>query len=293
MFILTAIMTWVSTYYERMVVTTGELTISMSTLVQLIRYTNAAYTATMIIVKLSIGVFFLKLFTRANFKWQRYTIISMMGLSTAFGLIYLIMTFATCGIMVQSQKTTAMHTGTDWCPIQNAFVDVSIAYSALNVVTDVAFTLLAVIALWGAKMDRMTKITASVLLAIGSVGCVASIMRIVIQTPLSDIRVAGVLLGLWSVIEAGMCITAASLITLRPLVQPVIEKARSSLNSISKGSRADSNASTPSSPANMSLVKSNVSHELCDLERGNKSTVLVTRTFEIKEKDSDSWSQQS
>jgi len=286
-------MTWISTYYERMVVSTGELTISIATLVQLIRFTNAAYTATMIVAKLSIGVFFLKLFTRASFNWQRYTIMAMMGVSTAFGLVYLIMTFATCGIMVQSQKTTALHTGSDWCPIQDAFVNVSIAYSVLNIVTDVAFTVLAIIVLWGAKMDRMTKVTASVLLAVGSVGCIASIMRVVIQTPLSDIRLAGVLLGLWSVIEAGMCITAASLITLRPLVQPVIEKARSSLSSISKGSRDDSAASSPSSSPNISLVKSNVSHEMYDLERGNKSAVLVTRTFEIREKDSDSWSQQS
>jgi len=284
----------VATYYERMLVSTGKLTISMSTLVQLIRYTNAAYTAAMIVTKLSIGIFFLKLFTRASFKWQRHTIIFLMCVSTVFGFVYLVMTFATCGIMVQSQKTTAMHTGSDWCPIQNAFVDVSIAYSAMNIFTDVCFTLLAVLALWTAKLDRTTKLTASVLLAVGSVGCVASIMRIVIQTPLSDIRLAGVLLSLWSVIEAGMCITAASLITLRPLIQPVLEKARSSLSStFSKGSRADSTASAAQSSANLSLVKSNAGVELGDLEKGNKSVVFVTKTFEIKGKDSDSWSQQS
>lgn len=65
----------------------------------------------MLFVKISLGLFFLKLFaTSAGHKWQRIVIWAFMGVSTALGVVYLILTVATCGIMVQSQKTTSMHT---------------------------------------------------------------------------------------------------------------------------------------------------------------------------------------
>lgn len=293
-FFVTTLLVFVATWAEKYVVATGTLPMmSVSALVQLIRYSNAGYTLTMIIAKFSIGVFFLKLFTSTSFKWQRYAIMTLMGISTLCGTAYLIMTFATCGIMVQSQKTTAMHTGSDWCPSQDAFVDVSITYSAVNIFTDFAFTIMAVLVLCQAQMDRATKISASVLLTLGSIGCVASIMRILVQTPLGDIRLAGVLLGIWSMTEAGLCITAASLITIRPLVQPVIDKARSSFSSISSFSKG-SQASGSAGSGDQSLIKSAAGNELEDLEKQNRSAVYVTKTFEIHGRQSeDRWSEKS
>ena len=287
-------MTFIATKSEYIVVDTGVLNMSMNALVQLIRYTNIVYTLAMIIVKISIGIFFLKLFSTTSFKWQRWTILGLMIASTIIGLAYLIMTFATCAIMVQSQKTTAMHTGTDWCPIQDTFVSISITYSVFNIVTDFVWTGLAIIALARAKMSTSTKVSASFLLILGSIGCIASIMRVVAQAPVTDIRLAGVVLAQWSNIEAGMCIIAGSLMTLRPLVQPAIEKARSTFSSMSsKSSRTDSNASSQKSSGNISVIKSFRSQE-SDLEKGS-DCVVITKTFTVSEKavDSDSWSTKS
>lgn len=275
-------------------VDTGVLNMSMNALVQLIRYTNIVYSLTMIIVKISIGIFFLKLFSTTSFKWQRWTIIGLMVVSTILGLAYLIMTFATCAIMVQSQKTTALHTGTDWCPIQDTFVRISITYSVFNIITDFVWTGLAIVALVRAKMSTSTKLSASCLLSFGAIGCIASIMRVVAQAPVTDIRLAGVVLAQWSNIEAGMCIIAGSLMTLRPLVQPAIEKARSAMSS-KASTRAGSDASSRELSGNVSTVKSFRSQE-SDLEKGGDVGVTVTKTWTVTEKavlDDETWSNKS
>lgn len=288
-------MTFVATKSEYIVVDIGVLNMALNALVQLIRYTNIVYSLTMIIVKISIGIFFLKLFTTTSFKWQRWTIMGLMVVSTIIGLAYLIMTFATCAIMVQSQKTTALHTGTDWCPIQDTFVDISITYSVFNIITDVVWTSLAIVALVRAKMSTSTKISASCLLIFGAIGCIASVMRVVAQAPVTDIRLAGVVLAQWSNIEAGMCIIAGSLMTLRPLVQPAIEKARSTFSSMSsKASRTGSNSSSQELSGNVSVVKSFRSQE-SDLEKGDMG-VTITKTFTVSDKavlDDETWSNKS
>lgn len=111
LYMVTAALTYASTYHLTSYVKTNTISVSINTLVQLIRYANAAYSLTMLTVKISLGLFFLKLFaTSTNYKWQRMTIWVLMGLSTVLGIVYLIMTVATCGIMIQSQKTTQMHT---------------------------------------------------------------------------------------------------------------------------------------------------------------------------------------
>lgn len=239
----------------------------------------------MITVKISIGFFFLKLFT-TGFRWQRILVYTLVSISSIFGAIYLIMTFATCGIMVRSQATTPLHTGSDWCAIQDTFVNISIVWSVLNAVTDITFQALSVQILWNAKLNLGTKISASMLLVLGSIGGVASIARIVVQTPLNDIRLSGVLLVLWSNIEAGLCITAASAITLRPLFQTWVENTKlalSSINGQSVDSKQSSSSSTPFS-SKRGLVEEDVEMGKC------KGQVTITTVYEVKTSDADACS---
>ncbi|TKX26180.1 hypothetical protein C1H76_1533 [Elsinoe australis] len=303
--IATCILTYICISVEKNFITTGNLTMPITTLVQVIRFSNAAYSLTMILVKISIAIFFLKLFA-LSFKWQRVLIIASTALSTALGIAYLIFTVASCGIMVQSQKTTPFKTGSDWCPVQETFVRFSITWSVINAVTDLLFAALAVQVLWGAKMPAATKASAIVLILFGCVGGVASCVRVAVQLPLGDIRIAGVLLGLWSNVEAGVCITAASAITLRPLFQTVVEKAKSSfgssvrsrtagMSSSGKGSSGGSklgkvwkkgHGASSSSASTTSSTKDVM--EMVDLEEGEreKLDVVVTRTWRV---DDDGW----
>ncbi|GAM86049.1 hypothetical protein ANO11243_040590 [Dothideomycetidae sp. 11243] len=265
-FTATAALTFVAVYCERVLVSTGKFVIALEPLVQVIRYSNALYSLTMIFVKISIAIFFVKLFA-ASFKWQRVLIISLAVLSTAFGLAYLVFTIASCGIMVQSQKTTPMKTGTDWCPVQQIFVDFSIIWSFINAITDLVFAGLAIHLISGAKMNRSTKVSAAVLVTFGCIGCVASCARIAVQLPLGDIRMAGVLLGIWSNVEAGICITAASLVTLRPLVQSAITRAKSTLGSL-KVSTGRSKSYGSSNPRTSSMDSTKGVMEMAVMEAG-------------------------
>ena len=278
-----AVLAFIATAAEQALVIHGKWLYSLNALVQLIRFTNAAYALTMVLVKISIGLFFLKLFA-TSFKWQRILIWTLMSVGTVMGTAYLIMTFATCGIMVQSQVSTPLHTGTAWCPIQTAFVHVSIAWSCLNSIADIVYVLLAMQVLWISKMNRATKVSAGALLVFGSIGCIASVARIAVQLPLTDVRMSGILLGEWSNIEAGISITAASLMTLRPLFQKGLERARSTMSSRSKATNGSGASSTPSTDHG--------AHELDKMEMG-KASVMVTTTYSVMSKDSDSWSQKS
>ncbi|KAF2154872.1 hypothetical protein K461DRAFT_276037 [Myriangium duriaei CBS 260.36] len=291
-FTVTAILTFIFCYCAKVLVSSGKFVIPLEPLVQVIRYSNAIYTLTMILMKVSVAIFFLKLFA-ISFKWQRMSIIILTGISIAMGLAYLIFTIASCGIMVQSQKTTPLKTGTDWCPTQQIFVDFSIAWSFINAITDFVFAGLAVNVIWGAKMNRSTKISAAVLVCLGCIGSIASCARIAVQLPLGDIRMAGVLLGIWSNVEAGVCITAASLITLRPLFQTAIDRARSTLGSLKATSGISKSYGSSHSRASSTSSKKEVM-EMINLESGlsldKSSGVTVTRTWQTQTRDADAWS---
>lgn len=111
LYVVTASLTYTSVANFVSLLNTGKPIATMGSLVQIIRYCNAAYAVTMLLVKISLGLFFLKLFkTSTNYRWQRIAIWASMGVATVMGIVYLIMTIATCGIMIQSQKTTSMNT---------------------------------------------------------------------------------------------------------------------------------------------------------------------------------------
>ncbi|KAF4553971.1 Hypothetical protein D9617_5g068460 [Elsinoe fawcettii] len=311
-FLTTCVLTYICIASESLFVRTGHLNMPITHLVQVIRFSNAAYSLTMILVKLSIALFFLNLFA-TSFKYQRLVIVFATAVSTVMGVAYLVFTVASCGIMVQSQKTTPFRTGSDWCPVQETFVRFSIAWSVLNAVTDVLFAALAVQVLSGAKMARGTKISAVVLILFGCVGGVASCVRVAVQLPLGDIRIAGVLLGLWSNVEAGVCVTAASVVTLRPLFVNAVEKARSTFGSTGtrtgegsgKGTRSVGSSkarsifgkSTHRSSDSASTTSSTKEvMELEELEEGprEKVEVVVTRTWRVDGRGSDDgWSRRS
>lgn len=104
-FVATAALTFVCASMLRLVVTHGEAVIPVNKMIQLMKFSNACYTLTMVCVKTSIGLFFLKLFS-CNYKRQRFVIWVCIAISIVTGIVYFIMTFATCGIMLQSQKTS-------------------------------------------------------------------------------------------------------------------------------------------------------------------------------------------
>ncbi|GAM89240.1 hypothetical protein ANO11243_072770 [Dothideomycetidae sp. 11243] len=110
--------------------------------------------------------------------------------------------------------------GRDQCLQFGAYSRLSLSWSVLNAAGDVLLAVLAVNALWSARMKRSTKLVASLILTLGTVGGIASIVRLYViahDNGLGNMQ-AGINIAKWTVVEMAAGICAASLACLRPLL---------------------------------------------------------------------------
>ncbi|KAG8630006.1 hypothetical protein KVT40_001625 [Elsinoe batatas] len=144
-------------------------------------------------LKISLGFFFLNIFSHK--KTQRKIIYTIMALSTFFGIAYLPLGYGTCAQIkvLPGLKTT--------CPaaVQTAASAVFGAFSLVTIVGDFALTLMAIRALYQAKLPLATKISACLLLVLGSAGGMAEVY-------------------------AGTLLIAANLAMVRPLFHKMLVK---------------------------------------------------------------------
>ena len=124
----------------------------------------------MVWLKISLGFFFVKVFH--VHEWARHSIRAMIMLSVAWGLTYLLMTIFSCGQFNEQTKESS-------CGLQGAYTVVARSWSIFNAVTDMLLAALSVFTLWGAQMPRHQKVYVVGLLLFGTIGGVASIVRVV------------------------------------------------------------------------------------------------------------------
>ncbi|PNS15205.1 hypothetical protein CAC42_8206 [Sphaceloma murrayae] len=179
------------------------------------------YILILIGLKISLGFFFLNIFSHK--KRQRIIIYVIMGLSAFFGIAYLPLGYGTCAQLkvFPGLKTT--------CPaaVQTAASVVFGIFSLITIAGDFALTLMAIVALWTAKLPVPTKVSACLLLVLGSAGGVASTVRMAIVLKKTD-PVAYTqelfLLVKWVLVEIALGIIAANLAMVRPLFHKVLVK---------------------------------------------------------------------
>lgn len=97
--------------------------------------------------------------------------------------------------------------------------------------TDWTFALLPLFVLWRAKLPLAMKISAGGCLALGALGSISSIVRIAYingLAPSANFFAHAGSIGLWSLVEPGLGIVAASLATLRPLFKSCMEHVKTS-----------------------------------------------------------------
>lgn len=116
----------------------------------------------------------------------------------------------------------------------------TVSYSIANATCDVGYAAVAIIAISSAKLARHDKILACILLCFGLVSGIASIARAVTVVQLTDDvpMLAGISTARWSVVEAGVCIMATALMTVRPLLRCCFQRASKASRSLSSRSRA-------------------------------------------------------
>ncbi|KAF4549942.1 Hypothetical protein D9617_19g102470 [Elsinoe fawcettii] len=188
-------------------------------LAKIVKADTSLYIFTMVLLKISLGLFFLDIFKA--YLPQRLVVWFIMITSTLWGIAYCLFSVLSCGLLRGFFPTA------NDCAVWHQYADFSRAWSSYNAATDMIFAGISVHALWIANLRLRTKIYASALLVFGSIGGIASIIRIVVLSEAGQgaaVYTIGLQSGYWTLVEAGIGITAANLACLRPLLRAFRDK---------------------------------------------------------------------
>ncbi|PNS18700.1 hypothetical protein CAC42_5239 [Sphaceloma murrayae] len=192
--------TWAGKTYAN-----GVAEVSLATFTWMARWGYGMYILTVIAIKTSLALFMLRIFG-PHHVWERVVIHSFTIIPATIGIIALVFVNVTCAV-----------TFIDSCDWRRAFHLTSLSFSIANSVADLAFASLSFLILWRMTMPRAAKVSAGILFFIGTVGGLASVLRVVAYFQTGSDVLQQIRYSRWSVIEAGTCITAVCLFTLRPL----------------------------------------------------------------------------
>ena len=177
----------------------------------------------MVILKISLGIFYLRIVVS---RWHKITVYATVGIAAIFTSYYFFAILFSCGLPSHF-LTNALHgkcTGT----VHGRYA-VNMTAGVINTVSDFILAILPIALINKACMPLPAKISASLILLLGCLGSAASVVRLAHVHGLSyNVKFfeVGVDITIWSIIEVGLCITAASLATLRPLFRCCVEGTR-------------------------------------------------------------------
>ncbi|GAM88606.1 hypothetical protein ANO11243_066400 [Dothideomycetidae sp. 11243] len=182
---------------------------------------TALYVCSMALLKVSLGAFFLRIFS--VHRTQRLIIHVVVITTVVYSIVTGIFAASTCG------SWSGFFASESSCKTSRPFTGITTSWSVLNAMGDMIFSLLSVDALRRAQMRFSTKCYASAVLVLGTAGGVASIIRICIITSHTKDRgnLQGITGGFWTLLEMCIGITAANLACLRPLLRLARQEMRS------------------------------------------------------------------
>ena len=115
----------------------------------------------MVVFKISLGVFFLRIVVRA---WHAIFIYMVMLISTTFGIAYFFVALWQCGNPVNIlENKLAGH-----CQSASAILGMGYTHAAVQAFTDWSFAILPVIILWNANIDLRSKFSVGFILMLGA-----------------------------------------------------------------------------------------------------------------------------
>ncbi|PVH99654.1 hypothetical protein DM02DRAFT_528532 [Periconia macrospinosa] len=185
---------------------------------------EATYILTILTVKISLGIFFMRIVVQAWHTKLIYTTIAIATVSSVTTFFYCIFR---CGSNVSNYVVNQLK---DKC--MNRITDRFFAYqhAAVGLLTDCVFVMLPVSLLWKINMERRSKILAGVILSVATLGCICSAIRFRYVDGLTEVHDffwATTNISIWSTIEPGAGIMAGCAATLRPLLKLAFEKVQS------------------------------------------------------------------
>jgi len=185
----------------------------------------------MVILKISLGIFYLRIVVS---RWQKVTVYATVTIATAFGCFYFFAILFSCGVPTKFLISALQNKC--WGDAESRFAT-NLSAGIINAASDLILATLPITLIRKACMPLPAKISAGLILLLGCAGSAVSIVRLAYVRGMSynlDFFQVGVNITLWSIIEAGLCITAASLATLRPLFRCCIDTTRRSMTADSE-----------------------------------------------------------
>ncbi|KEQ60384.1 uncharacterized protein M437DRAFT_31836, partial [Aureobasidium melanogenum CBS 110374] len=180
---------------------------------QLICAEQALYITGTICLKISLAFFFLRFLITP---WSRHIIWISVTIYTLLATSMLFLVIFECGLPGNYVLKQASHQ----CVSFHIQSSVGFAHGAVNALTDWLFPILAIQYLVRTKLSPMAKISCAGILGLAVCGSIASIVRTIY---IPDFGPGGNIYSrtmkplVWTLVEGGLGIIAASLATLRPL----------------------------------------------------------------------------
>ncbi|RDI83214.1 hypothetical protein Vi05172_g6947 [Venturia inaequalis] len=179
------------------------------------------YLMTIMFLKISLGLFFLRVVSK---KWQRKVVYATMFLSTIINIYHTVFVVFSCGSpqhylerMIQMK-----------CVRKSVELGLAYEQAAVTTITDFVFALLPLPLLWNVSMDRRSKTLVGCILGLGTLGSIFSIVRFKYIDGLGsheDFFWNAANVSIWSTMEMGTGIIAGCLATMRPLFKKLVYKA--------------------------------------------------------------------
>ncbi|KAF4783300.1 hypothetical protein HER10_EVM0008434 [Colletotrichum scovillei] len=174
------------------------------------------YSLSMIVSKMSIGFFLLRITTRRLHSWIIYM---AMMFTVLAGVVFFFVTLFQCHPI--SFFWNKSQPGS--CIDVNIVIALAYLYSAFSVISDLTFAILPAFLVWNLQLRKKTKFALIPLLIMGCVASSAVLVRFGYLMGLKDADFLWSTLdiAIWSSVEQGLAITAGSLATLRPLLKAI------------------------------------------------------------------------
>ena len=173
------------------------------------------YVVNMMFIKLSIGLFLLRLAVQKRYIWiLRISMVIILIWSVAIVFYQ----FFQCK-PVAFQWDNRIPGGI--CAPAEAFVAAAYSISVMTIVSDWLYSIMPIFMIWNVKMSVQKKFTVGLVLSLGIFASVATLIRLKYLIELadpSDQLYTATHAMVWTIIEPGIAIVAASLVTIRPLL---------------------------------------------------------------------------
>ncbi|KAI9934333.1 hypothetical protein ASPWEDRAFT_170040 [Aspergillus wentii DTO 134E9] len=171
-----------------------------------------SYVFTVVLAKISIALALLRLTVAKAHSILLWVVI---GVSVVIGLVFWFMLTLQCHPVSFFWERT----GDGKCISTDILIDIAYLYSVTATLCDFVLGLLPFLLVWNLQMNTKTKAALAGILSMGCVASAAVIVRIPYLHTYKDpeFLYATTQISIWSNVEAGLGITAGSLVTLRPL----------------------------------------------------------------------------